>query len=71
MIELEKEKYEALKTPTGGDVVVPVSLLRRLYDAEDAVDELVRGVEKIHEASNEFRTRDIAVRLIGRYKRDD
>jgi len=57
MIELEKEKYEAL--------------LRRLYDAEDAVSELVRGVEKIHEASNEFRTRDIAVRLIGRYKRDD
>jgi hypothetical protein len=57
MIELESEKYE--------------SLLRRLYDAEDAVGELVRGLEKIHEASNEFRTRDAAVRLIGRYKRDD
>jgi hypothetical protein len=57
MIELEPEKYEAL--------------LRRLYDAEDAVGELVRGLEKIHEASNEFRTRDAAVRLIGRYKRDD
>jgi hypothetical protein len=57
MIELEPEKYEAL--------------LRRLYDAEDAVSELVRGLEKIHEASNEFRTRDAAVRLIGRYKRDD
>jgi hypothetical protein len=57
MIELEPEKYE--------------SLLRRLYDAEDAVGELVRGLEKIHEASNEFRTRDAAVRLIGRYKRDD
>jgi hypothetical protein len=57
MIELESEKYEAL--------------LRRLYDAEDAVGELVRGLEKIHEASNEFRTRDAAVRLIGRYKRDD
>jgi hypothetical protein len=62
MIELEPEKYEAL--------------LRRLYDAEDAVGELVRGLERIHEASidvlnNEFRTRDIAVRLIGRYKRDD
>jgi hypothetical protein len=40
MIELESEKYE--------------SLLRRLYDAEDAVGELVRGLEKIHEASNEF-----------------
>ena len=38
MIELEPEKYEAL--------------LRRLYDAEDAVGELVRGLEKIHEASN-------------------
>ena len=57
MIELESEKYELL--------------LRRLYDAEDAVGELVRGLEKIHEASNEFRTRDAAVRLIGRYKRDD
>ena len=57
MIELEPEKYE--------------SLLRRLYDAEDAVGELVRGLERIHEASNEFRTRDAAVRLIGRYKRDD
>ena len=62
MIELEPEKYEAL--------------LRRLYDAEDAVGELVRGLERIHEASidvlnNEFRTPDIAVRLIGRYKRDD
>ena len=57
MIELDPEKYEAL--------------LKRLYDAEDAVGELVRGLEKIHEASNEFRTRDAAVRLIGRYKRDD
>ena len=57
MIELEPEKYEAL--------------LRRLYDAEDAVGELVRGLERIHEASNEFRTRDAAVRLIARYKRDD
>ena len=57
MIELEPETYEAL--------------LRRLYDAENAVSELVQGVERIYEASNEFRTRDAAVRLIGRYKRDD
>ena len=46
-------------------------LLRRLYRAEGSVDELVRGVEQIHEVSNEWRVRDIAIRLVGKHKRDD
>jgi predicted CopG family antitoxin len=46
-------------------------LLRRLYRAEDSVNELVRELERVHEVSNEWRIRDIAIRAIGRYKRDD
>lgn len=46
-------------------------LLRRLYRAEDSVNELVRELERIHEVSNEWRVRDTAIKAIGRYKRDD
>jgi len=50
MIELEPETYEAL--------------LRRLYDAEYAVGELVKAWRESMRHQNEFRTRDAAVRLI-------
>lgn len=55
MIEVNSEDYE--------------KLLRRLYDAEERVDDLTKYIENICGVSNEWRTRQLCLDAIARYKR--
>lgn len=54
MIEVNAEDYE--------------KILRRMYDAEERVDDLTKCLENICGVSNEWRTRQLCLDAIGRHK---
>jgi hypothetical protein len=55
MIEVNSEDYE--------------KILRRMYDAEQRVEDLTKYIENICGVSNEWRVRQMCLDAIGRYKR--